>query len=113
LAAALLILVGVWQFASQQPPASRPVPVTPETPDDVTLLIQECGHPDADAPSSQKYASATVETRSVVYRTAKVKAVFIGGDRGRWKAQGFFDPKTQKPLSKEQLEKRLPCAVRP
>jgi hypothetical protein len=111
LAIGLLVLVGVWQLASLRAPVTKTAPVRPESPDDATLLIQRCGRPDADALGSHKDTLGDVGTRALIYRNAKVSAVFKGGDETRWKAQGFFDTRTQKPLSNEQLVKRLPCAV--
>jgi hypothetical protein len=103
---ALLALVVIWQLVLLAPPASS-IPATPPPPDDAAAFITSCGQPDADKPVTNN----GTESRSLLYRKARVKAEFVRPDSSsRWKTQAMLDAATLKPLTPEKLAKRLPCA---
>jgi hypothetical protein len=108
LGVALLVFVAIREIISLAPPAVSTQAVAPEPPDDVAVLIANCGQPDSDKPDSKNGMSY----RSLLYQKARVKAVFIRADSSsRWKTQAMLDSKTLKPLTAEKAAKRLPCAL--
>lgn len=105
---ALLAFAVIWKMVSLAPPERSIQAVTPEPPDDAAVLITNCGQPDADQPDSKN----GIQVRSLLYKKARVKAVFVHADfTSRWKTQSIVDTKTLKPLSPDKISKRLPCAV--
>jgi hypothetical protein len=110
--AGLLALILVWQVASlpTMTTKDRP-PVVPEPPDEAAALIASCGSPDLDR-MSPSHDQVQTSTRSLVYKHARVKAVFTrdGSAAHGWKLQGMVNPSTLKPLTADKVAKRLPCA---
>lgn len=112
LGVALLALAVLWKFvASQAVLIEKPATVVPPPPDDAATLVTKCGLPDSDT-LAEVSGLPQNPTRSLVYRKARVKAVFhhVGSSRDGWQLQGMLDAKTSKPIGPDKVTKRLPCA---
>jgi hypothetical protein len=104
---ALLALAGIWELVSvESPPASHQQVVVSAPPDDATVFITNCGLPDKDTPETTN----GLESRSLLYRKARVTAIFVRSESSRWKTQAMVDPKSLKAITPDRLAKRLPCA---
>jgi hypothetical protein len=104
---ALMVFAGIWW--SLEPPLKNTEHVVAaiEAPDDVAVFITNCGTPDAD--KLERNING-LEFRSLLYRKARVIAVFGRSEGAGWKKYSIVDPKTLKPLTAERLGKRLPCS---
>src|SRR6266436_2839786 len=87
---ALIALAGIWELVTvESPPASHQQVIVPEPPDDATVLLANCGSPDEDTPE----ITNGLQSRSLLYRKARVKAIFVRSESTRWKKQAMVDPK--------------------
>jgi hypothetical protein len=108
LGVALFFMVLLWRVGSLAPTAVTTPTPTPEPPDDVAILISHCGQPDSDKGASDSQTRAI--TRSLLYRKARVTAVFIHAEgSSRWKVKNVLDLRTLNPLTGKKLTTRLPC----
>ena len=106
LALVLVLIVVVGKLIQMAPPQQEAV--MPTAPDEAAVFIRKCGQPDVDNAEDR---SGTMNRRSLLYRKAKVQAVFIRSESEQWKVQVMLDSRTLKPLTPQTLAKRLPCAA--
>jgi len=83
--------------------------------DAAAQFIQRCGRPDVDSIAPAKLQPRAPERWSLLYRSAKIRAVFereASEPSTGWKNVKYFDPTSGKQLNSHQVLTRLPCAVR-
>jgi hypothetical protein len=103
----LISLILIWQLASVPTPANTAGTVAPPPPpDEAAMLIKACGMPDID---SAEKPGADPNRRSLVYRKARVKAIF-GRNGGSWRREAILDTKNHKELKADVVKRRLPCS---
>jgi hypothetical protein len=93
--------------------AIREIPTPTPTLDGAATLIQHCGKPDMDSVIPATAQTKGIERFALLYRSARVRAMFERNSPQSpdgWKSVGYFDSISRKPLSPQQLAKRLPCA---
>lgn len=110
----LLVILFYWMaITGNDQPASSAPPPRP-TLDDAAKLIANCGKPDADSITPAKLRPKVPERRTLLYKSAKVRAVFqkdAAQPTAGWKSARYLDPTSMKQLNQQQVSKRLPCAV--
>lgn len=111
-----LLAVGIYWAAvtANKEAAVRATPSPTPMLDAATRLVQHCGKPDGQEflPSTPK--TKQIERQSMLYRSARVKAV-VERDTPQspdgWKNVRYVDSVSGKQLTRQQIAKRLPCAV--
>jgi hypothetical protein len=111
------LLAVLFYWAAMNGNTETATPVSPPKPalNDAAILIEHCGKPDLDSIIPARMQPTAPERWSLLYRSAKVRAVFerdASQSPGGWKNVRYIDPVSAKQLNSQQLLKRLPCAVR-
>jgi hypothetical protein len=91
-------------------PAPSPTPVL----DAAARFVQHCGKPDMDSAIPASLQPKAPERRSLLYRSARVRAVFerdAPQSSDGWKNVKYFDAASRKQLNSQQVLKRLPCVA--
>jgi hypothetical protein len=111
-----LLSVGVYWVAvtASQEEAARATPTPTPALDAAARLVQQCGRPDGQNPIPAKPHTKQLERQSLLYKSARVKAVFERDSpqsADGWKNVKYLDPISGKQLNSQQIAKRLPCSV--
>jgi hypothetical protein len=111
----LLAVLVYWSaVTTSQEDAARATPTPTPALDAAERLIQQCGRPDVQSPIPAKPNTNQLERESLLYRSARVKAVFERDSPQSldgWKNVKYLDPTSGKQLTPQQIAKRIPCAV--
>jgi hypothetical protein len=110
-----LLAVGCyWVAGTASKESETPTPSPTPALDAAARLVKQCGKPDMDSIIPAKLQPRAPERWSLLYRSARVRAVFerdsLRSSDG-WKNARYFDPTSKKQLNSQQVTKRLPCAV--
>ncbi len=111
-----LLAVGFYWVAStaNKEAAIRATPSPTPVLDAAGQFVQHCGKPDGQTFLPAKPQTRQLERTSLLYRSARVKAVFERDSPQSpdgWKSVKYLDPASGKQLNSQQIVKRLPCAV--
>jgi hypothetical protein len=96
------------------PPAATPSPTPCVVSDDVSKILCKYGKPDSDTSTENDKPRPTIATRSLVYKTEKVRTGFLPADRlggpppyDKWKIIGYQDPTNNEVLSSVDVTRRM------
>lgn len=109
----LFVVLLYWVVLTGNNQPVNPTAPTKPPPDDVAQLIAKCGKPDRDVTTPAKLPKVP-ERRWLLYKSKNITATFERAPQqgtATWNDVRYFDHVSKRQLNRQQVMKRLPCAL--